>query len=345
MKRVMIVGSAEQSGGGVASVIRLMKKMPVWQEYSCYWLGTQIQRSYLWKAWYAVKSAVIAFCIIWRYDIVHFHTVPDKIGLLIQMPELLLAKLWRKKVILHLHVGNQLENHTEDKFFIWYLQRADMIIVLAKKWKELFKERYKNVNVPVEVVYNACEDVDTLAYDKHDKTILFAGALRPNKAVDLIFEAYAKLKDKYPDWIINVLGDGVEERNLRELASRLGISSNVNFTGYVTGHEKEKYFKRGGIYCMCSYVEGFPMVVLEAWRYGVPVVTTPVGGLPDVIEEGDNCLVFPFGDANAMSVQMDKLMGYEEVRKKMSDYSQQFVQCHFSLTKVNQSLVDIYTSL
>ena len=45
-KRVMMVGSAEQSAGGVASVIRLMKKMPFWEERRCYWLGTQIQRNY-----------------------------------------------------------------------------------------------------------------------------------------------------------------------------------------------------------------------------------------------------------------------------------------------------------
>lgn len=70
--------------------------MPVWEKYSCYWLGTQIQRGLLWKLWYAVKAAIVAPLIMWRYDIVHFHMVPG-ITLLIQLPELLVAKLYGKK--------------------------------------------------------------------------------------------------------------------------------------------------------------------------------------------------------------------------------------------------------
>ena len=70
-KRVLVVGSAEESRGGVAEAIRMMKKMPVWEQYHCFWLGTQIQRNYAWKLWYAVKANVMALFIIWRYDIIH----------------------------------------------------------------------------------------------------------------------------------------------------------------------------------------------------------------------------------------------------------------------------------
>ena len=83
-----MVGSAEQSGGGVASVLRLMKTMPFWKKYQCGWLGTQIQRGYSVKLWYALKAYFKALFTIWQYDIVHFHTVPDKICLIIQMPVL-----------------------------------------------------------------------------------------------------------------------------------------------------------------------------------------------------------------------------------------------------------------
>ena len=54
--KVLMVGSARESGGGVASVIRLMEQMPVWKKYGCHWLGTQIQRNYLWKIYYALKA-------------------------------------------------------------------------------------------------------------------------------------------------------------------------------------------------------------------------------------------------------------------------------------------------
>lgn len=122
MPKVMMVGTSESSGGGISSVIRLIKKMPVWEKYSCYWLGTQIQRGLLWKLWYAVKAAIVAPLIMWRYDIVHFHMVPG-ITLLIQLPELLVAKLYGKKVIMEVHVGNQLVPYANDKFFNGGLNR------------------------------------------------------------------------------------------------------------------------------------------------------------------------------------------------------------------------------
>ena len=140
-----MVGSDERSAGGVASVLRLMKTMPFWEKYRCGWLGTQIQSGYGVKLWYALKAYCKAFFTIWTYDIVHFHTVPDKICLIIQMPVLLLALLGRKKIIMHIHMGNQLEDHTHNRLFIWCLNRADCVVLLAKKWQNLFEVLYPNV--------------------------------------------------------------------------------------------------------------------------------------------------------------------------------------------------------
>ena len=124
-KKVLVVGSARESFGGVSSTIKLMEKMSVWKDFSCHWLGTQIQRNYLWKLWYAVKSNFTAFFILWRYDIVHFHTVPDRICLIIQLPIFMLALLWHKRIIMHIHMGNQLRNHTQNALFLWHLRHAD----------------------------------------------------------------------------------------------------------------------------------------------------------------------------------------------------------------------------
>lgn len=85
MSKVLMVGSAEQSGGGVASVLRLMKIMPFWEKYHCEWLGTQIQSNYGVKLWFALKAYFKALFTIWQYNIVHFHTVPDNNTLLILM--------------------------------------------------------------------------------------------------------------------------------------------------------------------------------------------------------------------------------------------------------------------
>lgn len=87
------------------------------------------------------------------------------------------------------------------------------------------------------------------------------------------------------------------------------------------------------------------MVVLEAWARGVAVVTTPVGGLPDVIEEGRNCLVFPFDDVGALIVQLRRLMESPELRKQMAEYSKSFGERVFAPVMVNGSIEKLYEEI
>lgn len=345
-KKVLIVGSAERSGGGVASVIKLMKKMSVWEKYHCYWLGTQIQRNYAWKLWYALKAYFIALFIIWRYDIVHFHTVPN-ISMKIQLPIFLLALLARKKIILHLHVGNQLEREAELKFklFHWCMKKSDMIVLLAHCFKDLLEKNYAEIKTPSIVIYNPCENADTISYDKHEKTILFAGAFTNNKAADVLIDAFSMIQDKYPEWRLQILGSGPNESLYRKKIEEYELSPFVDMPGYIKGEKKKAYFQKAGIYVMCSYLEGFPMVVLEAWSYGVPVVTTPVGGLPDVLIEGSNSLVFDYGNAEELAQKLDTLMCNDILRGDMSKFSINYVLHHFSKNVVNNQLDMLYKSL
>lgn len=343
-KRVMMVGSAEQSGGGVASVIRLMKKMPFWEERRCFWLGTQIQRSYAWKLWYAVKAAVIAPFIMWKYDIVHFHTVPDVLGLIIQMPELLIAKLYGKKVVIEVHVGNQLNDNIENRLFKWVLRRANLVLFLAKRWERLFREKYADVDVETAVLYNACDYVEDVPMAEKDKSIIMAAYFNENKAPDVLLMAWKKIKDRHPDWRVTMMGNGEVER-YRQMSEEMGLADSVTFTGYITGQKKSNIWRKASIYCMCSYNEGFPMVVLEAWAHKVAVVTTPVGGLPDVIEEGRNCLTFPFGDDETLARQMERLIENDTLRNEIAEYAQRNTLPEFSLESVNNLIDNIYDNI
>lgn len=343
MPKVMMIGTSENSGGGISSVIRLIKKMPIWKKYSCYWLGTQIQRNILWKLWYATKAAMITPFLMWKYDIIHFHMVPG-ITLLIQLPELLIAKLYRKKIIMEVHVGNQLVPYANDIFFKWWFRQADLILLLAHKWELLFKKVYIDIQKPTDVLYNACEMVPAIPSEQKKKLIIFAGTIHDNKAPDLLLKAWAQLKDKYPDWRVAFMGDGNIAR-YKQMSKELGVNDSVEFTGYIVGKHKYQKFHDASIYCMCSYVEGFPMVVLEAWAYSIAVITTPVGGLPDVIEEGKNCLTFPFGESEKLATQLERLICDEQLRRNISNYGYKYAQNHFSLNIVSDHLERIYSNL
>lgn len=343
-KRVMMVGSAESSKGGVASAIKIIKKMPCWNEFSCYWLGTQIQGNYFLKLKYCITAYIIALFKIWKYDIIHFHTVPDKICLIIQLPVFLLALLGRKKIIMHIHMGNQLANHTCNTLFIWCLNHSNLIILLAQIWEKKFKKWYPDIPTPTATLYNAYEPVEAINYEERDKTIIFAGHLNENKGYSILLKAFKRIYNDFPEWKLVILGDG-EVDKAKMMATKMGIDDRTTFTGYIVGKNKIDYFQKASIYCMCSYEEGFPMVILEAWGYGIPIVTTPVGGLPDVIEENKNACTFNFGDDKMLSNKLKTLITSPHIRKEMSEYSRRFVNQYFSIKKINDQLHNIYLTI
>lgn len=338
-----MVGSHEKSKGGVTSAIKLLKESSIWDKYQCYWLGTQIQGSKWLKLYYCIKAYIYGLCLVWKYNIIHFHAVPD-ISLLVQFPIYFLALIGRKKIILHLHVGNQIEYYKDNKLFRFCIKHSNLILLLAKNWEEKFNILIQGNKVKTDYLYNAYSPVNAIDYTQRNKTILFAAHLNANKAYDILLKAFKEIAKKYPEWKLIIMGDG-EVDKARDLAHQLNLDSQVLFTGYIVGESKQKYFQEASIYCMCSYQEGFPMVVIEAWAYGIPVITTPVGGLPDVLEEGRNASVFEFGDYIGLASKMKDLIENPNRRQEMSQYSQKFVADSFSVKSISSKLDKLYQSL
>lgn len=115
--------------------------------------------------------------------------------------------------------------------------------------------------------------------------------------------------------------------------------------GWVKGIEKEKAFQNASIYCLASEGEGFPMGVLDAWAYGIPCIVTPVGGIPDIIKNGINGLIFPYGDYHLLSKQLDRLISNPSLQKSIVEESDKYVHGLFNLSVINQKLDDIYSTL
>ena len=87
------------------------------------------------------------------------------------------------------------------------------------------------------------------------------------------------------------------------------------------------------------------MAVLDAWAYGLPVVTTPVGGLPDILDDGKNALVFQPGDTEQLAKCLELLISDEELRYAISQESLKLAQTVFSAENINKQLADIYKEL
>ena len=146
------------------------------------------------------------------------------------------------------------------------------IVTLTERDKSFWIEKYPKINNKIFVIANPSpfENLDhqpTL----ESRTVLAVGRLDYIKGFDLLLEAWALIcKEVDERWMLNIVGGGQEEANLKQLAQNLAIEARVIFSGQQK--DVDSFYKKASIYCLTSRNEGFPMVLLEAQSYGLPIV-------------------------------------------------------------------------
>lgn len=177
-----------------------------------------------------------------------------------------------------------------------------------------------------------------------ENIILYAGTVNKRKGYADLIRAFAKIAEAFPDWRVVFAGNGEIELG-KSLAKELGIENQIEFAGWVSGEDKDALFRNTSVFCLPSYAEGFPMAVLDAWAYGLPVITTPVGGIPDVAIDGENMLLFTPGDIDKLASNLRRLISDTDLRAKISAASSEFANGKFNITTINNKLGEIYKSL
>lgn len=149
-------------------------------------------------------------------------------------------------------------------------------------------------------------------------TLVFAGRLMSWKGVEALLYVVVKLKNDWPDIIFEILGDGPEEKKLKDLARELKIEERVNFHGRVSEKESHEIFARSTIFVLNTNYEGLPHSVLNAMRSGLPVITTSIGGNVEVVKDGENGLLVPYDDQAAWLAALNRLLRDEALQETFS---------------------------
>jgi glycosyltransferase involved in cell wall biosynthesis len=176
------------------------------------------------------------------------------------------------------------------------LRNADAVIALSEDMK---REMQKIWDRDIFVMPNGIdlERFDDLPREEmrvrlqtkaDDRLIIFVGRFRPEKAVTYLIEALAVVRQKDQSARLVLVGEGPEEDNLRQLVRHLNLGDCIDFAGQISNEQVPQYMAAADIFVLPSLSEGFPNVVLEAMAVGLPVVASRVGGLPEIIEEGEN---------------------------------------------------------
>lgn len=343
--KVLVIATSRKTRGGITSVVKAYENSPLWAKFHCKWIETHRDGGAFTKLSYLLKGFLQFLLCVPFYDIIHIHT-SEPPSALRKVLFMAVSKLLGKKVIVHFH-SFSVDTTIKSKYqwvYRYLFGKADCILVLSKYWQDELCDTFGFNEDKVKVLYNPCTtEISNKVYPKK-KEILYAGTVNARKGYADMINAFAKVADKYHDWCIVFAGNGEIEEG-KALASRLGIDKQTVFLGWVRGNDKDKAFKEASIFCLPSYAEGFPMGVLDAWAYGLPVITTPVGGIPDIAKDGTNCLLFNPGDTNKLAEQMDKMMSSEELRKLVASESKELAKGIFSVDKVTERLGNIYQNL
>lgn len=275
--------------------------------------------------------------------IVHIHTASNNSFRRSAM-FISLAKFFKRKVVIHIHGGGFKEYYEKNTSFVHKnLLKCDTIIALTEYWKEFFEGLgFENVIVVPNIV-----DSPTIQERKCNdgkKHILYLGLITKAKGIfDLIDTIYEHKEDLKGNIVLHVGGNG-ETETLKKKIGNYSLQNIVIFEGWVSGEKKVQLLNNADVFILPSYTEGLPISILEAMSYSLPVISTPVGGIPEVVRDGENGFLIKPGDKDALFNAIVRLTNDEELREKMGNISYSKVQPHFPEI-VAKELEDIYKKL
>lgn len=261
----------------------------------------------------------------------------------------LMSRLVGLPVVLHLHATKLERDYARANPLLRWLialpfRRATCCIVLGKIWRDWLVNSVGVESDRVEVVYNGVP-VDPAPLANRSaagrRRILFLGNLLERKGISDLLHALASLPPGTADWTASIAGGGDVAR-YQDLARELGIADRTSFLGWVDQPTSRTLLVESDVLVLPSYDEGMPLVVLEALGMGTPVICTPVGAIPEVLEDQRTSLFVAPGDRDELAVKLRLVLDDPDLRRRLSHNGAELFQRLFTLDVFLNKIFDIY---
>lgn len=351
-KRIVMIGPSVKSLGGVASVVSGYVEAGLFDRWDIAYLNTHVEGSKAKKLVTAFSALHGLVRLLLRNEVALLHVhASDRVSFWRKFIYIMIAFAAGRPVVLHMHAGTFMQFYHDRCGWLakWIvrvvLEKSSFVIGLSSQWKSSLRSITKGANVVC--IFNSVSMPpvrDVLPQLERRRIILFLGRLGQGKGTYDLLQAVARIRPKFPDIELQCGGDG-ELEQVTNRAKELGIGENVKILGWVQGDEKQRRIDEASIYVLPSYHEGMPMGVLEAMASGVSVITTQVGGIPDVIESGVDGILIEPGDVKALAQALESLLGDADLRTSIGLAARQKIVEHFSAEKILPQLEEIYIRL
>lgn len=181
--------------------------------------------------------------------------------------------------------------------------------------------------------------------------VLSVGRLIEAKGFRYAIEAFQKVVQRIPQARYVIVGNGPERSTLEELIQKLGISTSVELAGEKIDHEIHALYQQASLFILPSIVtskgieEGQGLVLQEAQAWGLPVIATRVGGIPEGILDGVTGYLVPPEDSSSLAEKIIYLLEHPDIRKQMGEAGESFVRERFNVEIITQKLIQLYDSI
>lgn len=349
--RILMVGTSLKTRGGIATVVKGYLDSNLQDACQIKYIPMHCDGNYPQKIWAAFSGYIrfIIFLLFFNPQIIHLH-VASRASFYRKAPIVFLSSLFKKKIIYHQHGAEFMKFYNKEnspykqKIIKIVLRRANIIIALSEQWEKNLLDI--DIGLPVHVLPNALIIPDQLQ-NKTNKTvpqILFMGRIGMRKGIHDLILAAENLFRKGFFFRLVLCGDG-DITKWKNKCLKKGIDKIIEFKGWISGEDKVRLFQDVDIYVLPSYNEGLPMSVLEAASYGLPVVSTRVGGVPEAVKNEVTGFLLEPGDVNGLTQKLEQLLCDEKLRIKMGMSGRKLVMDNFDLSKNIQDLIQIYSLL
>lgn len=294
------------------------------------------------EAWFRL----VYCCLIKDIAIIHIHGASSN-SFWRKRVFIYTAKFLGKKVVYHIHGGGFMSfsiAHREAVAKV--LRKVDVVVALSRSWKQFFEYEFHSSNVVVipNIIAYPQFIPRSISFAKVRVEALFLGLLDRNKGVfnilEMINQHQEELRGKF---LLHIGGNGKTEE-VKRLIAKYGIGDIVQFEGWVKGEKKIELLSRSDFYLLPSYKEGLPISILEAMSYRLPIVASPVGGIPEIVEDGVNGFLVQPGDNDNLYQVVSRLIENSLQRKSMGERSWEKVQPYLP-SAVESKLMAVYSSL
>ncbi|TCD01980.1 glycosyltransferase family 1 protein [Pedobacter frigidisoli] len=349
MKKVVIIGpSISRTKGGMASVLKgFMDRADDFRGFELTLLTSHVEGSAGEKLQFFFKC-LIKLMFTKSVSLVHVHTACDA-SFYRKAIFTFVCKLRKIPVFIHIHGADFDSFYLNSNKFIQgiiskTLKSATRVIVLSKYWQDFFYENMKLENVVV--LFNAvnCELFNTcVTVPKNISSFLFLGRLGERKGTYDLINAIDKLsKDIECENLSFVFAGDGEIDKVKEIISDKNLGKYIDVLGWIDEKMKLEALSKSDTVVLPSYNEGLPVALLEAMAAGKVVLSTPVGGIPDLVYEDVNGFLIKPGDVDALASRIKYIAHNPDQMRIISEKNMLKIKENFDAVAINGQLLELY---